>query len=98
MAGAAGDVGVDDADLARPRGRSLGRFDDLDGEFVTHHAGIFEERVLAFEDVIIGAADADPQRAHQRVPGDRRVTLPPFEGQVARLGADKRMDGLHDNL
>ena len=38
---------------------------------MAHHPGIFEERVLAFEDVVVSPAYADPARPHQHVPDGR---------------------------
>ena len=61
-----------------------GRFDDLDGELVAHHPRILQERMLALEDVIVGAADADPARADQHLPGIGVGGGPLLESQLAR--------------
>ena len=77
----------------RPRLRR--GFDDLHGEFVAHHAGILQERVLALEDVIVGAADADPARTDQRVPRIGPRGGPLLDLQPAGLGANKGVDEFH---
>ena len=76
-ADAAGEIGVDRDPLAGVEGAARGRLDHLTGEFVAHHAGISEERLVAGVDMIIGAAQADAADADQQVarPRLRRIAL-----------------------
>ncbi len=55
----AGQIGIDDYRIAIGQARRAIGIGDHAGEFVAHDAGIFEEGVLALEDMIIGAANAD---------------------------------------
>ena len=91
----AGKVGVNGTDIA---GREAGlrrRLDDLDREFVTHHARIFQERVLALENVIIGTAEADTARSDQRLSRRRLWRGSLYHLQPARFGANKSVYAQH---
>ena len=51
--------------------------------------------MLALEDVIVGAANADPARANQRMPGIWPRGGPLLEQQAAWVGTDKGVYELH---
>jgi hypothetical protein len=53
---------------------------------MAHDPGILQERMLAFEDMIIGAADADPSRTDQRVSGGNSRSWPLHKFQLAWFG------------
>ena len=101
LAGAAGDtaaagkVGIDDTNLAGCETRTCRGLDHLDSKLVAHDPRILKIRVLALEDVIVGAAYADPPRPHQRV-----ARLPLRDGssinlQLARRKANQGIHVLH---
>ena len=67
MADAAGDIGVD-VDLIPGREMGVsGCLQDFAREFMAHDARIVEIRVLALEDMQIGAADADAADSDQHL-------------------------------
>ena len=65
------------------------------GELVPHDAGIFEKRMLALEDVEIGAADADAPDMQQDLVGGamRRRSL--IHRELAGLCADESRHAGH---
>ena len=81
---AAGKVGVDDHRLADCEVDAITGFDDRARDLVAHDPRIGEERVLAFEDMVVGAADADMADCDPRPAGCRRAGLRPiFKDKVA---------------
>ena len=64
---------------------ALRRFEHLGGELVAHDARILKEGVQALEDVIVGAADADPADADQHLVGAsaRAAAAPPARARRA---------------
>ena len=63
--GATGEIGDHDHRVAGLVGARLRRLDHLGGKLVPHDTGIFQEGVQTFEDVVVGAADADPADSEQ---------------------------------
>jgi hypothetical protein len=94
-AGATGDVGIDHTDLAGGEAGAVGRLDHLDGELVAHDARVLEERVQALEDMIVGAADAHPPRAHQSLTGAGTRRRPLLEPKAAGLSAHQGIHSPH---
>ncbi len=56
---AARKIGVDDDRRADCHGDAVTGFQNRRRDLVPHHARIFEERMLALEDVVVSATDAD---------------------------------------
>jgi hypothetical protein len=63
----AGEVRVDHAKLTRRDTRSLGSPDDFHCQLVAHDTGVLKVRVGNFEDVVVGATDANSPRSNQRL-------------------------------
>jgi hypothetical protein len=95
VADSARDIRVDHAYIACRNRRGGRRLHDLDGEFVAHDPGVFEIGVLAFEDVVVGAAYADPARPDQRVVGAAGLEPGLRKLQPARRDTDKGTNELH---
>ena len=76
---AAGEIGIDDADLAGAKPEPAGASTTSTASSWPITRGYCEERVLAFEDVIVGAADADAARADQHL----RRRRPPGAGRCS---------------
>src|SRR5262245_40206980 len=56
---ATGEIWIDDIGCAIGMAGAGTRFNHLPRELVPHYPGVSQERMLAFEDMIIGAADSD---------------------------------------
>ena len=67
MAGAAGEVGIDDDVVAGAEAAAGGRLLDRGGEFVADDPRVGEEGVGALEDMVVGAADAGAADADQHL-------------------------------
>ena len=70
----------------------LGASKHLGRELVSHHPRIFQKRVQALEDVVVGAADADAANGEQHFVRLALGQRPLLKRQPAGLAAD---DGLH---
>ena len=86
---------MDNANLAGRETRLCGGLKDLHGEFVAHPPGILQEGMLTLEDMVVGAADTDPARTNQRMPGIRPRGGSLLELQAAWCGANKGIYELH---
>ena len=95
-AGAAGQIGVDHDRFADREVDAVADRRDHAGHFVAHDARILQERVLALEDVVVGAADADMADRDQR-PARRRASGARYVGnrEFAGCAAD---DGFHGRV
>lgn len=90
-ASAAAQIRIDDHRVTLGKPRSLRRLHDLHGEFMAHHPRILQERMLAFVDVIIGAADADAPNTDQRFTSRHHWVLAGFDGEFAGVATDERL-------
>ena len=92
---AAGQVGNDGDRLPRPHGTAGRCLHDLAPELMAHDAGVGQERLLAAEDVEIGAADADTTDADQHFAGSGRGLRSLHQRQAARLVTEYGSHGRH---
>ena len=91
----AGQVGVDDHRIAGLELRAAVRIEHDAGELVAHDPRIFEEGVVALEDVVVGAADADVADADADPAGLQHGWIDVDKGELAGGGAG---DGFHGGL
>lgn len=91
----AGQVWVDRADIARLKPGAIRCFHDLNRQLVPHDTRIFEKRMLALKNVIIGPANADASGPDKGIPRTSNRNVPRFYGQAAGRGADESVDLLH---
>lgn len=85
---AAGKIWINRTDIARFE-EPLRGGDDLHSELMPHHAGILEKGMFALKDVEISAANADPARPDESLPGAEPRLWPLLQMEVAGAPAYK---------
>jgi hypothetical protein len=91
-AAAAGDIGIDDHKrFGRERAAGAG-LDHRCGDLVAHDARIFEKGVLALEDMIVGAANADAADCDRRFRGVRVLGRQQLSWRVPTFDPDASFD------
>ena len=96
MAGSAGEIGIDDADISSCESGAGRRSNNFDCQFMAHHARILEKWMFALKDVIVRAANADAPGLHQRLTGLQLWDGPLFNAQLAGGRANESINGIHE--
>ena len=81
------EIGLDRDDAAGDEGAAGGRRHDLAAELVADDPRIVEIGLVAVEDMIVGAANADPADADEHVAGAGHRLVALDDGEAARLVA-----------
>jgi hypothetical protein len=95
---ATGKIGINCANIAWFEQSFLGGCYDLHSEFMPHDARILEKGMLALKDVVISAANANPTRPDQSLPGAESRFGPLLQMEVAGASADKRFGEVQGTL